>query len=221
MKKPAKPKKVSYELIARDSVAGHPMYCLLGELVDLHHQELQQARIGLAWCTSWNPDVDGRVTLGKCKKASDLDRELAEFDFLILLRKSFWLDDRVSPLQRRALLDHELCHAGMKYDGAGEPVADERGRYVYRTKKHDLEEFTSIVERYGTWTSDIEAFAAALRRSGFQAFKPCEQCQGNPGWVEILDVNQAKRMTRCACWLRWSEQREAVREEQPKAAVSA
>lgn len=220
MKKPAKPKKVSYELIARDSVIGHPMYCLLEELVDLYHKELQHAWIGLAWCTSWNPDVDGRVTLGKCKKASDLDREMAEFDFIILLRKSFWLDERVSPLQRRARLDHELCHASLKLDANGEPVTDERNRYVYRTRKHDLEEFTAIVERYGTWTHDIEAFAAALRRSGFPAFKPCDQCQNNPGWVEILDANNVKRQARCACWLRWSEQRDAVREDEQKAATA-
>lgn len=44
MKKPAKPKKVSYELIARDSVVGHPMYTLLDELVYLHHTHLAQAR---------------------------------------------------------------------------------------------------------------------------------------------------------------------------------
>lgn len=160
-----KPKKVSYELIDVKTEIGQPMYALLKELVKAHHIDLRYARISLAWCLSWKPDVDGRVTLGKCKKASDLDREMADADFVILLRQDFWSDPRVTDLQRRALLDHELCHAAMKFDGNGDPVEDERGRRVYRTRKHDLEEFAAIAERYGCWKRDIEHFAAALRRS--------------------------------------------------------
>lgn len=171
MKKPARPKKVSYELIARDSVVGHQMYALLDELVYLHHAHLAQARIALAWCTSWNADVDGRVKLGMCRKSSDLDRELAAYDFVILLRKFFWQHDEVTPLQRRALLDHELHHAEVKLDGYGEPVEDERGRRVYRTRRHDIEEFTAIVDRYGCWTHEIEAFYAALRRAAGATFE--------------------------------------------------
>jgi hypothetical protein len=89
-KKPGKPKRVHYELIPRDDVASRPMYALLGELVDKHHRDLCDARIELAWCTSWRPDVDGRVTLGQCRKASDLDRELVAIDFVILLSRPFW-----------------------------------------------------------------------------------------------------------------------------------
>src|SRR5262245_43796017 len=102
MRRP-KPKPVRYELIPRDSVIGFPIYQMLDDLITEYHAELAQARIALAWCTSWKPDADGRVTLGKCKKASDLDRELAAFDFVILLRRSFWTDERVTLMQRQAL----------------------------------------------------------------------------------------------------------------------
>src|SRR5687767_9528167 len=85
-----KRKTVHYELIPRDNVAYRSMYALLGELIDAHHKDLRDARITLAWCSSWKPDTDGRVILGKCKKASDLDRELAAFDFVILLSRPFW-----------------------------------------------------------------------------------------------------------------------------------
>jgi hypothetical protein len=66
------------------------------------------------------------VTLGKCKKASDLDREL------IAVRLRHPAESGVSgrhpevtPEQRRALIDHELCHAAVhaaivKYDGRAE-----------------------------------------------------------------------------------------------------
>src|SRR3990167_4639918 len=106
-----KPKRVSYELIAPRSHSGEPMYQLLFAELGAHHGHLKEARITLAWNTSWKPDVDGRVTLGKCKKASDLDRELADYDFVILLRRDFWESPIVSDAQRLALLDHELMHA--------------------------------------------------------------------------------------------------------------
>lgn len=223
MKKPAKPKKIAYEFIERDSVIGHPIYCLLDELVDLHHHELRQARIALAWNLSWRPDVDGRVKLGMCRKSSDLDRELAAYDFVILLRKSFWLHDKVTPLQRRALLDHELYHAEVKLDGHGEPVEDERGRRVYRTRRHDIEEFRAIVERYGTWTSDLEAFAAALRRAAWKPFEPCADCRDTPqpGWSVVIDTNTTtRRLARCPCYLRWLESRAEVQAEAKHEAVA-
>lgn len=208
--RPGKPKRVTYELIPRESVIGHPMYALLDELVFTHHDDLQPARIALAWCTSWRPDVDGRVTLGKCRKASDLDRELAAFDFVILLRRAFWTDLRVTDAQRKALLDHELCHAAVRYDDKGQPVEDERGRRVYRVRKHDIEEFTEIVQRHGCYKADLEQFAAALQRTGVPAFKPCDDCRDSPGWVPIVDLAGSPRVTRCACWRRWAQQRDVA-----------
>jgi hypothetical protein len=156
---------VSFELIHRDSLIGTPMYALLDELVRLHHHDLEEARIALAWCTSWKPDVDGRVTLGKCRKASDLDRELAAFDFVILLSERFYQDSFTTALQRRALVDHELTHAALQHDTRGEPVIDARGRRVYRLRRHDLEEFADIAARYGCYKRDLEAFAASLDKS--------------------------------------------------------
>jgi hypothetical protein len=203
----AKPKQVAYELIDPTSVAGHPMYSLLAALVTAHHNEIAGARIALAWCTSWNPDVDGRVTLGKCKRASDLDREVAAFDFIILLRRSFWLDQRVTDLQRTALLDHELCHAAVKLDKHGEPALDSRGRVIYRMRKHDVEEFSCIVARHGTYKADLEAFAKALQTKGTPEFTPCPECADQPGWVTVADAQGVKRVTRCKCFVEWQQQR--------------
>lgn len=147
-----KVKKVSYELVEQESPAGKRIYPLVARLVEAHHEHLANARIAIAWCTSWNPDVDGRVTLGKCKRASDLDRELMPLDFVILLARWFYESGDVTDAQREALLDHELCHAEVVMD-RDEPKLDERGRIVYRTRKHDIEEFAEIVLRHGTYTS--------------------------------------------------------------------
>jgi hypothetical protein len=173
-KKGKKPKKVSYQLIDPTSDTGKPMYRLLNTLVKKHHAELTNARIALAWNTAWKRDKDGRLTLGKCRKASDLDRELAAFDFVILLLRWFYQDETVTDQQRTALVDHELCHAQVQADVFGEPERDERGRIVYRLRKHDLEEFAEVAERYGCYKSDLEEFAQALRRSK-QAQLPLEQ----------------------------------------------
>jgi hypothetical protein len=212
--KPKRPKRVSYEVIHPESVIGHPLYARLETLVAEHHPELGRARIALAWCTSWKPDVDGRVTLGKCKRASDLDRELAAYDFVILLRRSFWLDDRVSDAQRTALLDHELCHAALKYDEKGEPVEDERGRLVWRTRRHDLEEFSEVVQRHGMWNADLERFAAALRRGLAEAFEPCDDCCEMNGWITITDDTDVRRVKRCPCYIQWLERHSLLVAEQ-------
>jgi len=158
-------RKVSYQLIEPDSEPGKTLYPMLNRLIEAHHEELTNARIALAWNLSWKPDVDGRVTLGKCKRASDLDRELAAYDFVIILRKEFFEDAAVTNEQREALVDHELCHASPKLDGDGEQVEDERGRKVWRIRKHDIEEFSAIVARHGCYKRDLEQFAAALRLS--------------------------------------------------------
>lgn len=181
MRRIARPKPVVYELIDRDG-AYSQMYALLDSLVSSHHDELVDAKIALAWCTSWKPDVDGRVTLGKCKKASDLDRELSEWDFIILLRRQFWLDTLVKDEQRKALLDHELCHATVKMDKFLEPVVDARGRKIWRVRKHDIEEFGCIVERYGCYKRDLEQFAASLSRAPKQPvmkLKPSKAAKGD------------------------------------------
>ncbi len=55
-------------------------------------------------------------------------------------------------------------HAEVRLNKYGEPATDERGRRVYRIRKHDLEEFRAIVERYGCYKRDLEDFAVVLRR---------------------------------------------------------
>lgn len=218
MPRPRQPKgltRVSYEVIHQDTIIGQPIYKLRDELVDAHHEELKHAKIALAWCTSWRPDVDGRVVIGKCKRASELDRELtgATYDFVILLSKSFWQDLRVTAAQRAALLDHELCHAAVKLDErTGDPAVNERRRVIYRLRKHDVEEFSAVIRRHGTYKRDLEDFAAALRQADLrESFTPCEACRdtGSPGYTAVLE-DGVPRVTRCGCWVAFQERKAAA-----------
>jgi hypothetical protein len=173
-RKKALGKKVVYTLIGRKEKAGEPMYELLDELVSKHHEHLKGARIALAWHLGWKPDVDGRHTLGKCKKASDLDRELARgenaWDFVIMLDSSWWNNTNVPQAHRRALLDHELCHAQQKLNPrTAEQEEDERGRKIWRTRKHDIEEFSEVVRRHGCYKSELEQFYRDLQQGTRQA----------------------------------------------------
>lgn len=173
-------KRVTYQVISHDSAAGKLLYPMLKELIEEYHEELTGARIALAWSLTWKPDVDGRVKLGQCKKRSDLDREFADLDFVIVLRQEFIQSPAVKDSQRLALLDHELCHATVRLDREGEPALDERGRKVYRIRKHDLEEFSEIVARHGLYKRDLEHFALALRQSKQRSLLDDEQPAAKP-----------------------------------------
>jgi len=161
-------KKVAFRFISPATDVGERMYSRLRELVEAHHSELQNARIALAWNTQWKPDIDGHVTLGACLKVSDLQREVEEvnaYDFVLILRRESWEDPCFDDWRRRAVLDHQLCHCAVKLDVNGEPVVDECSRIVYRLKKHNIEDFSEVVERHGCYTSEHEEFARRLDRS--------------------------------------------------------
>lgn len=174
-----KPKAVNYQLVERDSEEGAPVYEMLRELVEEYHDHLTSNRIAVMWRFGWKADPDGRIQLGACKKASDIDRELRKnLDFVILLSWDFWSAAQVSDEQRKALLDHELMHAAEALDDDMEPKVDSRGRKVFRIRKHDVEEFTDIVRRHGIWKSDLEAFAEALyKRAQAPLFNPPDVVQ--------------------------------------------
>lgn len=156
----AKPKKVNYELLPQD----HSAYVILSEIREESHEETLKARIALAWHKGLKADVDGHIVLGKCVKASDLQRELVNWDFVILLNWHVWNEPEFTLERKKALIDHEMCHAECSYDKDGEPKVDSKGRRVWRIRKHDLEEFQAIVERHGVWKKDLERFAEAIIR---------------------------------------------------------
>ena len=85
-------------------------------------------------------------------------------DFIMLLDSTWWV--QASPLQREALVFHEMCHAIHAVDRDGELKFDGDGNPIWALRSHDLEEFNAVVERYGAWLPDVTGFAAALRKGG-------------------------------------------------------
>ena len=158
-----KPKKVLFELIKPDQVflSGQP-YELLAEVRAETHFDTAEAKIALAWKKDTKPDADGRLCLGRCVRATDLQRELVDYDFVIVLNREVWEDPEFGREKKLALLDHEMCHAARVVDDDGDPKIDSKGRPVWRTRGHDIEEFHEIIARHGIWKGDLEKFAKVL-----------------------------------------------------------
>jgi len=158
--KEPKAKKVPYVLLSPEQWPA--VFEVMNELIARHHRHLTNARIALAWHMSLKADVDGKLVLGKAKKASDLDREIAPYDFVIILNSDFWNEVNTNDAQRKALMDHELSHCEVALDEDGDPKEDEKGRTVWRIRKHDIEEFTGVVQRNGIYKGDLEAFYSVI-----------------------------------------------------------
>jgi hypothetical protein len=160
-----KPKKVLFELISPDQVflSGQP-YELLAAIRAENHFDTAEAKIALAWRKGTKPNADGKLVLGRCVKATDLQRELIDFDFVIVLNKEFWEDPEFDREKKLALLDHELCHAARAVDADGNAMVDTKQRPVWRVRGHDVEEFEEIVTRHGVWKRDLERFAEAIAK---------------------------------------------------------
>lgn len=152
------PKKVRFELIPETK----SVYVMLRKMLKRYHTELCHAKVALAWRIALKPDKDGHLVLGKCLKQSDLQKEFHKYDFVILLNKEVWNDEKFDKKKKYALIDHELCHAAPQINKKGKQKKDERGRYVFRSRAHELEEFRCIVERHGCYKRDLELFAESL-----------------------------------------------------------
>lgn len=159
-KKSAKPK---YRLIDRETKIGEGAYALLEKARVAWHDHLRDAEIVLAWMIGKKADRDGRITLGRCRKVGELDRQLQQADLVIVLNQEYWTS--FNEEQRLALLDHELCHADVAIDSDNEPKVDGHQRKQFRLRKHDIEEFSAVVKRHGIYKRDLETFVEALRSS--------------------------------------------------------
>ena len=126
--------------------------------IEQYHPHLANARIiYLFRTTPWTSK--GKVVYGRAYKLSGWQAEHLKADFVIIINLEVWR--RLSPRQREALVDHELCHCGVEVDADGYPRL-RGGEYVWKLWGHDLEEFKAVVERHGMWLRDIEEFQLAL-----------------------------------------------------------
>lgn len=174
-KKAKQPPAPKYRLIGEDTKDGKEIRGLVKACLSTvaQHKELKPARIAIAWMIRVKPNKDGHVTLGKMKKASELDRELHGFDAVLILNEEHWRI--LQPEQRLALVDHELCHLAPALDANTlDQRVDAHGKKLWRIRKHDIEEFRGVVERHGLYKSDLSDFVKAAAQSKALPLFPME-----------------------------------------------
>lgn len=119
-------------------------------LVNVVHADLAGASI--AYLFREKMKTRDRVVWGKASKAGAKLEFFADHDFVIEFNWSQWR--HLSPMQRVALVDHELSHLGRE--------EDEKGNRSWVLVSHDIEEFKGIVERWGLWRPDLVVFSGAV-----------------------------------------------------------
>lgn len=90
----------------------------------------------------------------KVKKADKFLKFYTGIDFIMVVKKEAF--EKLSEEQKKALVAHELEHIEIYEDKEGKPQA--------RLRDHDVECFTSIVEKYGTWTSQLKELGRAIKK---------------------------------------------------------
>jgi hypothetical protein len=133
-------------------------YEILERFIATERADLKDVKVGIAWRLGWRADADGVLILGQCRKRGDLDRELDDYDFIILLNKEAWPTFETE--RKTRLIFHELCHAQLSLDGNGEPKRNDRGRLICRIRKHDFADFRSVISKYG-WQDNLSELAKA------------------------------------------------------------
>ena len=114
------------------------------ELIDKEPElaYIKDSRVRIAYLESdqsKKADKD-KLVLGECEKVAAKNKWAINYDCTITLFKNNLIG--LSPAQIKIVLFHELLHVGI------EPGAD--GDEIYSVRKHDLEDFKIIIDRFGT-----------------------------------------------------------------------
>lgn len=147
-----------------------------GPLCNPEHAHLEMAEIGVLW-TNVPAKRKQRVILGQAELVRSSgdpwgtgrrQQQLIEWfgdipDFLVTLYAPYCAE--ATDRQFAALVEHELCHCGQALDAFGGPKFNrETGMPIFDLVGHDVEEFTSVVRRYGVVTPEVRELAAAANQ---------------------------------------------------------
>ncbi len=128
--------------------ASESVITITDQMVAKYHPEIRNLRIGLLFRNEAQLSK-GSLVLAQVSKVSAKDQALIDFDVLIWVAQDYW-NGKLNDHQRQALIDHELCHIRRKSDGEIELI------------NHDIQEFTTILNRWGLWNRDLVAFAGSI-----------------------------------------------------------
>ncbi len=110
---------------------------VIDEHEDLHWIRNLKVRIGYL-ASDREKKKDGGLVLGECIKVKPLYRPYVPHDFLIVIYETNTAG--LTENQMEILMYHELLHIGI--DEAGEELK-------YNINPHDVEDFRTVIDRYG------------------------------------------------------------------------
>jgi hypothetical protein len=140
-------------------------------LLNEEHKHLRFASIGFLW-TSVGNARHGRRIVGQCEAGTPramgrwaqarAKRQIVDWfgaipNFIITLDAHYAV--QCADAEFLALVEHELLHAGHALDVFGQPKSTKNGSPALAIRGHDVEEFVSIVRRYGVGAAAGETFA--------------------------------------------------------------
>ncbi len=118
---------------------------LIDTELDLAYIKYSRVRIAyLESDSSKKADTD-KLVLGECEKVAAKNKWAINYDFTITLFKNNLVG--LSADQIRIVMFHELLHIGIEPG----PEGDE----IYSVRKHDLEDFKLIIDKFGTDWSKV------------------------------------------------------------------
>src|SRR6516165_5115327 len=160
-----KPPLVTQKLLARTGEMDDTQlpYILMDSLIAQFHPELAEANIAIGYHYGWKANRDAKVVLASVSLFSDFDRQMHGKDVKILLNYNYWHNPATTDDNRRALMDHQLCHPRPVMDlDLGMVVRNDMGQIKYYLRAHDIEDFSEVVERWGIWVVDMERAAEVM-----------------------------------------------------------
>lgn len=118
-------------------------------LIPNYHPELATARI-LYLFVDKASKRGGKDVLGKAQKVTGWTQFALERDFMIVVAADRW--NELDANQRTALVDHLLERC------TGEEDDEDGGSMKWTMRDPDVQEFGSILQRYGAWHQDLVSF---------------------------------------------------------------
>jgi len=121
-------------------------------LIPNYHPELAEARMMYVFVDKAGTK-NGREVWGKAQKVSGLWEWAMEKDFVVQVAQDKW--NEMDETQRTALVDHLLeCCTGEE---------DDDGAMKWKVRDPEVQEFASILKRYGVWHAGLTSFVSIAK----------------------------------------------------------
>jgi hypothetical protein len=96
-----------------------------------------------------------KTKIATCRVANHREHFFTDGDdYIISVSGDIW--DQLEKKRRRILVWHELEHVHPEYN-------ESKGEYNYKTRRHDVEDFQSIIEEHGVdWFDEVKEILASF-----------------------------------------------------------